>query len=155
MKDINANPVKFNELTSGKNCIVFTYPKMGKSGKFLPENLKDLKGLTGCTLKCKAYQENLAKLESAGFTLIAASAQSVEKMNEFKQSVGANFIFLSDENFELESALNLQTFTTNDGKRFYRRQTLIIKNGEVVKRFNDVAEPTNDAANVLVAIERL
>ena len=116
MKDINANPVKFSELTSGKNCIVFTYPKMGESGKFLPENLKDLKGLTGCTLQCKAYQENLTKLESP---------------------------------------LNLQTFTTNDGKKFYRRQTLIIKNGEVVKRFNDVAEPTNDAANVLVAIERL
>ena len=38
MKDINANPVKFDELTSGKNCIVFTYPKMGESGKFLPEN---------------------------------------------------------------------------------------------------------------------
>ena len=90
-----------------------------------------------------------------GFTLIAASAQSVEKMNEFKQSVGANFIFLSDESFELESPLNLQTFTTNDGKKFYRRQTLIIKNGEVVKRFNDVAEPANDAANVLAAIERL
>ena len=76
-------------------------------------------------------------------------------MNEFKQSVGANFIFLSDENFELESALNLQTFTTNDGKKFYRRQTLIIKNGEVVKRFNDVAEPANDAANVLAAIKSL
>ena len=81
MKDINANPVKFSELTSGKNCIVFTYPKMGESGKFLPENLKDLKGLTGCTLQCKAYQENLAKLESLGFTLIAVGSQSVEKMN--------------------------------------------------------------------------
>jgi len=97
MKDMNANPVKFNELTSGKNCIVFTYPKMGESGKFLPEHLKDLKGLTGCTLQCKAYQENLEKLESAGFTLIAVGSQSVEKMNEFKQSVGANFIFLSDQ----------------------------------------------------------
>ena len=37
MKDINANPVKFSELIGGKNCIVFTYPKMGESGKFLPE----------------------------------------------------------------------------------------------------------------------
>ena len=104
---------------------------------------------------CKAYQENLAKLESAGFTLIAVGSQSVEKMNEFKQSVGANFIFLSNENFELESPLNLQTFTTNDGKKFYRRQTLIMKNGKIVKRFNDVAEPASDAANVLAAIERL
>ena len=38
MKDINANPVKFSELVAGKNYILFTYPKMGESGKFLPEN---------------------------------------------------------------------------------------------------------------------
>ena len=119
MKDINGNSVSFSELTRGKNCIVFTYPKMGESGKFLPENLKDLNGLTGCTFQCKAYQENLADIEAAGFTLIAVGSQSIEKMAEFKQGLGANFIFLSDENFELEIALNLQTFTTNDGKKFY------------------------------------
>ena len=50
MKDINANPVKFSELTDGKNCIVFTYPKMGESGKFLPENLKPL---YGCKYVCR------------------------------------------------------------------------------------------------------
>ena len=76
-------------------------------------------------------------------------------MAEFKQGLGANFIFLSDENFELEIALNLQTFTTNDGKKFYHRQTLIIKGGEVVERFDKIAEPANDAANVLAAIRNL
>ena len=155
MKDINGNSVSFSELTGGKNCIVFTYPKMGESGKFLPENLKDLKGLTGCTLQCKAYQENLADIKAAGFTLIAVGSQNIEKMVEFKQGLGANFIFLSDENFELETALNLQTFATNDGKKFYHRQTLIIKGGEVVERFDKIAEPANDAANVLAAIRNL
>lgn len=155
MKDINGASVKFSELTRDKDCIVFTYPKMGESGKFLPENLKDLRGLTGCTLQCKAYQENLADIEATGFTLIAVGSQSIEKMAEFKQGLGANFIFLSDENFELETALNLQTFTTNDGKKFYHRQTLIIKGGDVVERFDKIAEPANDAANVLAAIRNL
>lgn len=155
MKDINGNSVKFDELVAGKDCIVFTYPKMGESGKFLPENLADLKGLTGCTPQCKAYQENLANIEAAGFTLIAVGSQSVEKMREFKQSIGGDFIFLSDENFELGAPLNLQTFATGDGKKFYHRQTLIIKGGKVVKRFDKIADPANDAANVLEAIKSL
>ena len=29
-----------------KNCVVFTYPKMGDSGKFLPEELRGVAGLT-------------------------------------------------------------------------------------------------------------
>ena len=48
-----------------KNCVIFTYPKMGDSGKFLPVELRGAAGLTGCTLQCKAYESAFAHFARA------------------------------------------------------------------------------------------
>ncbi|RUT51170.1 redoxin domain-containing protein [Campylobacter fetus] len=136
-------------ITLPKNCIVFTYPKMGKSGEFLPDELKDLAGLTGCTNQCNAYQKSLNLIENLGFKLIAISSQNSGAMSEFKDSLGLGFELVSDPNFELENDLNLKTFSTLDGKKFYHRQTLIFKDGNLIKRFDFVASPSEDAKNVI------
>ena len=133
-----------------KNCVVFTYPKMGDSGKFLPAELRDAAGLTGCTLQCKAYESAFAQIKALGFELIA-----VGSMSEFKRATGATFEFINDEKFELEAPLGLETFTTGDGKKFYHRQTLIFRDGEEIKRFSRIAEPEQDAQNVLAALKSL
>ncbi|AII14918.1 peroxiredoxin domain-containing protein [Campylobacter iguaniorum] len=136
-------------LTLPKNCIVFTYPKMGKSREFLPDELKNLAGLTGCTNQCNAYQKSLNLIENLGFKLIAISSQNSDAISEFKDSLGLGFEFVSDPNFELENELNLKTFSILDGKKFYHRQTLIFKDGNLIKRFDFVASPSEDAKNVV------
>lgn len=153
MLDINGKLVNFMNYVANKNCILIAYPKMGESGKFLPSELVNLKGLTGCTNQCKAYNDELDEISKLGFEIIAVGALSPEKTKEFKEAIKANFTFFSDENFELEKALNLETFATGDGKKFYHRQTLIVKNGEIVKRFNRISDPQNDVKNVLEAIK--
>ncbi|CZE46858.1 redoxin domain-containing protein [Campylobacter geochelonis] len=142
-------------LNLAKNCVVFTYPKMGKSGKFLPDELKDLDGLTGCTMQCKAYQENLNLIQSLGYKLIAIGSQSKEDMNEFITSLGLGFEVISDVDFKFEKELELKTFSTDDGKKFYHRQTLIFKDGKLVKRFDFVANPQDDVKNVMEILKNL
>ncbi|WP_172198177.1 redoxin domain-containing protein [Campylobacter sp. RM16188] len=155
VKDINGNEIDFLELIKNKNCVLIVYPKMGESGKFLPEELKQTKGLTGCTNQCKAYEANLKEIEKFGFEVIALGALNVAKTKEFKEALGVNFSFFSDENFNLADKLNLKTFSTGDGKKFYHRQTLIIKKGKILKRFDLVANPEEDALNTLKTLAEI
>lgn len=155
VKDINGNEIDFLELIKNKNCVLIVYPKMGESGKFLPEELKQTKGLTGCTNQCKAYEANLKEIEKFGFEVIALGALNVAKTKEFKEALGVNFSFFSDENFNLADKLNLKTFSTDNGKKFYHRQTLIIKKGEILKRFDLVENPEEDALNTLKTLAEI
>ena len=138
-----------------KNCVVFTYPKMGGSGKFLPAELRDAAGLTGCTLQCKAYENAFAQIRALGFELIAVGSMGEAGTSEFKRATGATFEFINDEKFELEAPLGLETFTTGDGKKFYHRQTLIFRGGKEIKRFSRIAKPEQDAQNVLAVLKSL
>ena len=138
-----------------KNCVVFTYPKMGDSGKFLPAELRDTAGHTGCTLQCKAYESAFAQIKALGFELIAVGSMGEASTSEFKRATGATFGFINDEKFELEAPLQLETFTTGGGKKFYHRQTLIFRDGKEIKRFSRIAEPEQDAQNVLAALKSL
>ena len=138
-----------------KNCVVFTYPKMGGSGKFLPAELRDATGLTGCTLQCKAYESVFTQIKALGFELIAVGSMGEAGTSEFKRATGATFEFINDEKFELEAPLQLETFTTGDGKKFYHRQTLIFKDGKEIKRFSRIEGPEQDAQNVLAALKSL
>ncbi|MGP1485716.1 MAG: redoxin domain-containing protein [Campylobacter sp.] len=138
-----------------KNCVIFSYPKMGESGKFLPENLQNLSGLTGCTNQCKAYESEAKFIQNLGFELIAVSSQNAAKMDEFRSGIGANYKFISDENFNLEKQIGLETFITLDGKKFYHRQTLIFKDAKLIKRFERVSDPQNDAKNVVEILKTI
>lgn len=155
VRDINGKDIEFLDFILNKNCIVLFYPKMGESGKFLPDELLNLQGLTGCTNQCKAYQSNLEQLLKIGFEVFAVGSQSIENMKKFKDDLCVNFTFFSDENFELEKILNLETFVTQDSKKFYHRQTIIIKNGKIFKRFNRIQNPAEDVENVIKVLKDL
>lgn len=142
-------------LSLPKNCVIFTYPKMGKSGEFLPSDLKDMQGITGCTLQCKGYEELLEEIKKLGFSLMALSSQDANAAKEFKASLNLSFELISDEDFKYEKELDLKTFNTLDGKKFYHRQTLIFKDGKLIERFNFIPSPSQDAANTLKILRSL
>ena len=56
---------------------------------------------------------------------------------------------ISDEKLELAKPLSLETMKTRDNKHFYHRQTLIIKNAKIIKRFDRISEPSKNASEVL------
>lgn len=135
-------------INNGKFILIFL-PKLGESAKFLPDALQKQKGLTGCTNECKAYDEILNELKILGFSIVGITSLKPKKANEFKDSIGVKFSILSDENFELENKFNAKTFKTNDGNKFYHRQSLIIKNSQVIKRFEFIENPQDNALDAL------
>ncbi len=76
------------------------------------------------------------------------SAQSPEDQAEFAGRVHLRFPVLSDPSLELAEALDLPTFSV-DGMTLYKRVTLVIRDGEIVKAFYPVFPPDRNAADVL------
>ncbi|OPA71683.1 hypothetical protein BB381_03855 [Campylobacter pinnipediorum subsp. caledonicus] len=144
----------FSEFIKTNDCVVFLYPKMGQSSKFLDDDLKNKEGMTGCTLQTKSYQDLKNEFLKNNFKIVALGSHGFEKQKAFKQEVGADFIFLNDEKFILEQELGLKTFTTNDGNKFYFRQTLIFKNSKLIHQ-HDVKDVQSDASQTLKFIESL
>lgn len=148
IKDINANDFDLFKFIKENDCVLFLYPKMGKSGEFLPANLKDKEGMTGCTLQTKGYEAIKDEFEKIGFKLIAIGSQTPQNQAKFKNELGATIMFLNDTDFMLEKQFNANTFTTSDDNKFYFRQTLVFKNSKLVYK-QDVTKPQDDAKNVL------
>lgn len=142
------------EILKQGNFVLFVYPKMGKSGEFLPQILKDKAGLTGCSAQTKGYENLQNEFNNIGFKIIALSSQNQVEQERFKADLNATFTFFSDENFNYKDKLNLKTFKTDDGKEFYFRQTLIFKNG-ILAHSHEVNEPENDAKDTLEICKNL
>lgn len=152
MKNLNGEKIELKKFFSGKNLVIIFLPKVGKSAKFLPDELKNLEGLTGCTNECRAYENEIDKFKNLGFEIVGISSLDTVQMREFSQSLNVSFELFSDDEFELEEILELETFKTLDGAKFYHRQTLVLKDGNVIKRFNKIAKPELDAKNLLAEI---
>lgn len=149
LKELNKEDFDLSEFASEHDCVIFIYPKMGDSGKLLSAELKAMDGMTGCTLQTKGYEAKKDEFAKLGYAIIAVGTHaSLEEQAEFKSSVGAEYKFLDDSRFALENALNLPTFTTGDGRKFYFRHTLIVRSGQIISSYK-VAKPADDAQNVL------
>lgn len=148
------NIQEFKEKIKKGKFVVFVYPKMGKSGKFIPKELENEEGMTGCSLQTQGYNKLQNSLKDNGFDIIALSSQSKLEQDKFKNEINANYDFVSDEKFELKDDFKLKTFDTTDGMRFYFRQTLIIIDGKIIKCF-DVKNPELDSSNTLDFIKSL
>ncbi|WP_233144786.1 redoxin domain-containing protein [Campylobacter pinnipediorum] len=154
LKDIDGVEFDFSEFIKANNCVVFLYPKIGQSGKFLDDDLKNKEGMTGCTLQTKSYENLKDEFLKNNFKIVAIGSHSFEKQKAFKQEVEADFIFLNDEKFILEKELGLKTFNTNDGNKFYFRQTLVFKNSKLIHQ-HDVKDVQSDASQTLKFIKSL
>ncbi|MBE3021974.1 MULTISPECIES: redoxin domain-containing protein [Campylobacter] len=136
------------------DCVLIFYPKMGQSGKALEEEYKNTNGLVGCTPQGKAYECLKDEFELLGFSLIGIGTHGADEQAKFKSEIEASYLFLNDENFMLEEALGLKSFYTPDGKKFYFRQTFVIKNGEIISQ-KIVTDVANDAQTTLEFIKNL
>lgn len=152
MRDLQGQKVDFNALIAGKSAVVLLLPKIGASAKFLPAEYENFAGLTGCSNQCAAYQSELTNFRQKGYEIYAISSLDVTAMAEFRASLGVDFEFYSDSEFELENLLALKTLQSGNGKKFYHRQTLIFKDRKLVDRLDFIAEPKTDATNVLAKI---
>ncbi|MBR8463287.1 redoxin family protein [Campylobacter sp. faydin G-24] len=151
LKGLDGAEFDLSKFAMTHNFVMFLYPKLGESGKGLSDELKNMCAMTGCTAQANEYKKLLSEFNTLGFKLVAVGTQDVFIQQSFKESIGAEFIYLNDDEFMLERALKLPTFKSADDKKFYFRQTLVVKNGEIIHK-NLISNPELDAENTLKLI---
>jgi peroxiredoxin len=88
------------------------------------------------------------RIGALGATVAGLSVQTVDEQRRFAARVGLRFRLISDPELQLAATLGLPTFTAGE-RTFYRRLTLVAREGSVVKLFYPVPSPERNAADVL------
>jgi peroxiredoxin len=141
-------PLNLNELGADGTAVLFIYPRTGKPGEPLPPGWDLIPGARGCTPQSCAFRDLHGEFAERGVRVIGLSAQSPEDQLEFAKRVHLEFPLLSDPGLELGAALGLPTFEVA-GMTLYKRVTLVIGGGEIVKVFYPVFPPDRNASDVL------
>jgi peroxiredoxin len=136
------------ELGADGTAVLFVYPRTGRPGEQLPSGWDLIPGARGCTPQSCAFRDLHAEFAELGVEVVGLSAQAPEDQTEFAERVHLQFPVLSDPSLQLAAALKLPTFSVDD-MTLYKRMTLIIRDGEIVKAFYPVFPPDRNAADVL------
>lgn len=127
--------------------VIYVYPRTGRLGEEYP-GWDEIPGARGCTPQNCAFRDHRAALQALGAEVVGLSAQSPEDQAEFAAREHIPFALLSDPELRLAEALALPTFEAH-GRRFYRRITLVVREGTIVKVFYPVFPPDRNAAEVV------
>ncbi|HET9118944.1 MAG TPA: peroxiredoxin [Solirubrobacterales bacterium] len=128
--------------------VLFIYPRTGRPGEELPTGWDLIPGARGCTPQSCAFRDLHSEFTERGVDVFGMSAQSPQDQAEFAERVHLPFPLLSDPSLELATALGLPTFSV-DGMTLYKRVTLVVRHGEIVRAFYPVFPPDRNAADVL------
>ena len=131
-----------------ERLVAYVYPRTGTPGQPSPAGWDDIPGARGCTPQSCAYRDSLAEFDRLGAAVIGVSAQDAAEQREFAGREHIPFPLLSDSGLGLAAALGLPTFEA-DGMTLYRRLTLVVEAGTIVKAFYPVFPPDRNAAEVL------
>jgi peroxiredoxin len=131
----------------GQTVVVYVYPQTGVPGRPLPEGWDQVPGARGCTPQSCAFRDLNRELEELGARVFGLSSQQPAEQAEFAQRVQLPYPLLNDGEFELATMLELPTFEL-EGRRYYRRLTLIVREGRIAKVFYPVFPPQGNAADV-------
>ena len=128
--------------------VVYVYPRTGRPGMPLPDGWDLIPGARGCTPEACSFRDHHAELAALEAELFGLSSQTSAYQVEAVERLHLPFALLSDERFELASALRLPTFDV-EGERLYRRLTLVLRAGHIEHVFYPVFPPDRHAAEVL------
>jgi peroxiredoxin len=133
-------------------AVLFVYPRTGKPDEPLPPGWDLIPGARGCTPQSCAFRDLYGEFSELDVPVKGLSAQPPEDQLEMAQRVHLQFPLLSDQGLGLRDALGLPTFEAA-GMTLYKRVTLIIRDGEIVKVFYPVFPPDRNAAEVLAWLQ--
>jgi peroxiredoxin len=154
LRATDGQDVALDRLGAGQT-VIYIYPLSGRPGVDLPEGWDAIPGARGCTPEACGFRDHFAELREAGATSVyGLSSQSTDYQAEFAERLGLPFTILSDPDFALADALDLPTFTTNEGERVYRRLTLVITDGSIEHAFYPIFPPNAHAGEVLDWLRR-
>jgi peroxiredoxin len=129
--------------------VLYIYPLSGRPGIPLPEGWDDIPGARGCTPEACSFRDHFNDLLEAGAARVyGLSSQDSDYQAELVERLHLPFSMLSDTEHRLASALDLSTFEV-DGRRLYKRITLVLRDGRIEHVFYPVFPPGEHAEQVL------
>lgn len=140
-------PLRLDRLPPGLT-LVFVYPHIGIAEGISESGWNAIPGARGCTPEACGFRDHERELRDLGASIIGASSQALDEQREAVQRHGLGYPLASDPEMELSTTLGLPSFETG-GHRFYRRLTLVVRDGVVEHVFYPVFPPDRHAAAVV------
>lgn len=139
--------ILLNELS--ETVVVYIYPRSS------PDNLDSegwdaIPGARGCSPQGCAFRDHQKELLSLNTKVFGLSAQDCSYLQSESERLHLPFPLISDKDLKLKQELNIPVLDFMEGgNSFYKRVTLIIQSGVIVKCFYPVFPPDKNAENVI------
>ena len=128
--------------------VLFVYPKTGRPGVDPPPEWDTIPGARGCTPEACGFRDHHGALREAGARVYGLSTQTTAYQREAVERLRLPYPLLADPQLAVGRALRLPTFVAG-GETFYRRLTMIARDGVIEHVFYPVFPPDTHAAEVL------
>jgi peroxiredoxin len=145
--DSSEGPVDLAGLAGGR-LVLYVYPRTARPGEPLPPGWETIPGAVGCTAESCGYRDRSGEFTELPSRIAGLSAQALEDQVEFAERNGIPFPVIADPELRLAEALDLPTFEVAKA-RFYKRLTLVVEQGVIVKVFYPIDAPEKNAEEVL------
>jgi peroxiredoxin len=136
--------------TLRRRSVIFVHPGIGGPGR--DDQLGDwtaIPGARGCTPEACGFRDELDAFHAADADVLGLSVQERSSQREHAAELGLRYPLVSDETLRLAEEPGLPTFEF-DGRRYYRRLTLIVDQGTIEAALYPVFPPDHAAAKALV-----
>ena len=134
--------------------VIFVYPSIGGPGS--DDQLGEwtaIPGARGCTPEACSFRDELARFSDLGVEVFGLSSQDSASQRKHVAELELSYPLLSDPGFELAAAPGLPTFEF-DGRRYYKRLTLIVRDAAIEGALYPVFPPDKAADQALDWLER-
>jgi peroxiredoxin len=131
--------------------VLYVYPSTGVPGKPMPDGWDEIPGARGCTPQNCAFRDLDGELRDRGARLHGLSSQPLSEQREFAGRERIPYPLLNDSELRLADDPGLPTFEV-EGRRLYKRLTLIARAGEVTDVIYPVFPPGSDASQALALL---
>jgi peroxiredoxin len=128
--------------------VVYVYPRTGRPGRPMAAGWDAIPGARGCTPQSCAFRDAAAEFVELGVRVAGLSAQTLDDQREFAARNHMPYPVIADPERRLGEALRLPTFEV-EGETLYKRLTLVVEGGEIVRVFYPVFPPDENAGDVL------
>jgi peroxiredoxin len=128
--------------------VLYVYPRTGRPGVEPPPGWDETPGARGCTPQSCAYRDAAEEFLALDARVIGLSAQTIDDQQEAVERLRLAHPVIADPELRLAAALDLPTFEF-EGRRLYKRLSLVAERGRIVKVFYPVFPPDENAAAVL------
>ncbi len=131
--------------------VLYVYPSTGVPGKAMPDGWDQIPGARGCTPQNCAFRDLHTELRGHGAAVLGCSSQAIDEQREFAERERIPYPLLNDSELRLSDDPGLPTFEV-DGRRLYKRITLIVRSGKISDAIYPVFPPGSDAARALALL---